>query len=161
MTFEANLGLGWQHLSYAGESDTSNLGIGGLCLGVGGWMNERLALTARLAGVTVSPESVDGNYRVNAFFLGGALQYWIDNHFWVGGGAGLAIASVSGYGEGDSRGGFGLDARVGYTFSQGTENTFNVSFELTPGFYMNDDENSGESGPSLTGIAILLGYQHL
>ncbi len=161
MTFEANLGIGWQRISYAGQSDTSDLGVGGLCLGVGGWMNERMAITARLAGVTVSADEFESDYRFSAFFLGGALQYWFDDHFWVGGGAGFAIASVSGGGEEDSRGGLGLDARVGYTFSQGTENTFNVSFELTPGFYSNDDDNSGEGGPTLTGIALMLGYQHL
>lgn len=58
--------------------------------------------------------------------------------------------------DSDSISGLGLDLRAGYTFTKGSENTFNVSMELNPGFY----SENGQSATSI-GIALLLGYQHL
>jgi hypothetical protein len=152
MTVELNLGLGWLQASDGNDSATSDLGIGGLSLGVGGWLNPKLAVTGRIAGVTLS----DNGATLSNVFFGPALQYWIDNHFWVGGGAGLAILALGGDSSGDSITGFGLDMRAGYTFNEGSENTFNASLEINPGFF-------SESGGSVTvtGIGILLGYQHL
>jgi hypothetical protein len=153
MTFELNLGLGWIQLSSGGESDTSDLGIGGLSLGIGGWLNPKLAITGRVAGVTLS----ENGSQLSNIFLGPAVQYWVDNHFWFGGGLGLGILAASNdSGSDDSLTGFGLDLRVGYTFNEGTENTFNASFELNPGFFSEND-----SSATFTGIGILFGYQHL
>jgi hypothetical protein len=152
MTFELNLGLGWIHISADEVSDTSDLGLGGLSIGVGGWLNEKLAITGRIAGVTLS----ENDSQLSNVFFGPSLQYWVDNHFWLGGGLGLAILAASGDNSEDSIRGFGLDLRVGYTFNEGSENTFNASFELNPGFF----SENGESA-TLTGIGILLGYQHL
>ena len=154
MTFEANLGLGWIRASTDNNSDTSDLSLAGLSLGVGGWMNDKLAITARIAGVT---DSESGGRLTHAFF-GPSAQYWVDDHLWLGGGAGLSVLAVSldNGPDPDAIRGFGLDLRAGYTFSTGTENTFNVSFELNPGFY---DQNG--TSATFTGIGILAGYQHL
>jgi hypothetical protein len=153
MTFEANIGFGWMRLSNDGYSDTSDLSLGGLNLGVGGWVNPHLAIGGRIAGVTRSDDGVRGT---NAVLVGG-VQYWVDDHFWFGGGIGLGVFAVSGDNiNGDSVSGVGLDARVGYSFATTSENTFNVSFELTPTFVSENDDSA-----SITGIALLLGYQHL
>lgn len=152
MTFELNLGLGWVRASANDTSDTSNLGIGGLSLGVGGWVSPKLAITGRIAGVTLS----ENGARLSDIFFGPSAQYWIDDHFWLGGGAGLGILAVSNNANSDSITGVGLDLRIGYTFSAGSENTINASFELNPGFF---SENG--SSATFTGIGILLGYQHL
>ncbi len=156
MTFEANIGLGWIRMSDDNQSETTDLGLGGLSLGLGGWVSPKLAITARIAGVTYSE---DGTSLSDVFF-GPAAQYWVDDHFWLGGGAGLGILAVSGDGVNpnadNSVTGFGLDFRAGYTFTAGSENTFNASFEINPGFF----ENNGYSA-TFTGIGILLGYQHL
>lgn len=152
MTFEANLGLGWIRASADGESDTSDLGIGGLSLGVGGWTSPKVALTARLSGVTLS----ENGAQLSHVFLGPAAQYWVDDHFWLGGGAGLSILAASNDVDRDSVSGFGLDLRIGYTFTSGSENTVNVSLELNPGWY---SENG--SSATFTGIGFLFGYQHL
>jgi hypothetical protein len=149
MTFEANLGLGW----ITGDSDTSDLGLGGLSLGLGGWVSPKLAITGRIAGVTLS----DNGARLSNVFFGPSLQYWIDDHFWLGGGLGVGILALSlDNGDGDSITGLGLDLRIGYTFTVGSENTINASFELNPGHF---SENGNSE--TLTGIGILLGYQHL
>lgn len=150
MTVELNLGIGWAHASDgdSGASTTSDVVLGGLDLGVGGWLNSKMALTGRIAGVSDSQNGVTAV----SVFVGPSLQYWLDNHFWLGGGAGFA--RVAAFSDGDSIGinGFGLDLRAGYTFTQNSENTFNLSVELTPGFY---------DGGNITGIALLAGYQHL
>jgi len=148
MTFEANLGIGWIHGSSNGDSYTSDVTVGGLDLGVGGWANPRLAITARIAGATYSEDSG----RLTSGALLGAAQYWIDDHFWIGGGLGLGIGVATRNNSSESHRGLGLDARAGYTFSTGTENTLNASIEITPTFI--DDV-------SLTSIALLFGYQHL
>ena len=58
----------------------------------------------------------------------------------------------------DSEGGFSLDLRAGYTFNEGTRNTFNLSFELNPGWYTNEQT---DYTVTVTGIGILLGYPYL
>jgi hypothetical protein len=149
MTVELNLGFGYASTSSdSGESSTSDVVLGGLDLGIGGWIGPNLALTGRIAGITDS----ENGFTVASVFVGPSLQYWVDNHFWLGGGAGLARFAVFGEGQSIGENGFGLDLRGGYTFSENTENTFNVSLELTPGFF---------DGASITGIAVLAGYQHL
>jgi len=152
MTLELNLGIGWLHAQADGDSDTSDLGIGGLSLGVGGWVNPQMAITGRIAGVTLSE---DGATLTNAF-IGPAIQYWVNPHTWIGGGAGIGVLRAAFEGDSESTTGFALDLRAGYTFNEGTESTFNISFELNPGFY---SENG--SSATITGIGILLGYQHL
>jgi hypothetical protein len=161
MTFEANLGLGWIRVSPDGEdSDTSDVGLGGLCLGVGGWVSPKLAITARLAGATVFDTIMGADFRYTNAFFGGSAQYWVDDHFWFGGGAGLGVYALhvdyNGESDGDSINGFALDMRAGYTFSATTESTWNVSFELNPAFYSDNGQDA-----TVTSIAILGGYQHL
>jgi hypothetical protein len=162
LTFEANIGLGM--LMYSTESDSESEGaVGGIALGLGGWINEKMAITARFAPVTYHESNDFIDFYLSAIFLGPSIQYWIDDHIWVGGGAGIAIAyaQVSGDGElaDDSRTGVGLDLRAGYTFSSPqTASTWNVSAEITPGFYSETDQ--GASG-RFTGFALLFGYQHL
>lgn len=154
LTFEANLGVGWIRLAADNDSDTSDAGVGGLCLGIGGWVGKNTAITARLAGVNYTENDI----RFSAIFLGPSVQHWIDKAFWVGGGIGLGIfgASSTYSDESDAIGGVGLDLRVGYSFNTQSENTFNVSFEVNPSFL----EENGERATA-TGIALLVGYQHL
>ena len=152
MTFELNVGLGWMYAQADGDSDTSDLGIGGLSLGIGGWVSPQLAITGRIAGVTLS----ENDATLSNIFVGPSVQYWLNPNAWIGGGAGVGILRLAAGGESDSVNGLSLDLRAGYTFNPGTENTFNISFELNPGFF----EQNGESA-TITGIGILFGYQHL
>ena len=41
-----------------------------------------------------------------------------------------------------SQTGFGVDLRAGYSFTSGSKNSFNVSVELTPGFFSNSNGGS-------------------
>ncbi|MBL0220626.1 MAG: outer membrane beta-barrel protein [Myxococcales bacterium] len=152
-TFEANLGLGWIHYSSDAGSDTSDIGLAGADLGAGAFVSPRLAITGRIAGVSLTEKGV----RLTSGVLVVAAQVWIDDHFWLGGGAGVGVLALSGdIPKNDSVTGLGLDFRAGYTFTTGNENTINLSLELTPTFL----EDQG-SKAKYTSIGILFGYQHL
>ncbi len=155
-TFEAGIGIGWIHYSASGISNTSDVGVAGPNLGVGHWISPRLAITGRIAGVTRS----DSGIRVTNAVVVGAAQYWADDHFWLAGGLGLGLLVLTGSSFDSSQDnvttGFGIDARVGYTFSQTHEHAFTVALELTPTLL----SNRGESA-RYTGIGFTFGYQHL
>lgn len=161
MTVELNLGLGF--LSNDNENTDTRTGLAGLNFGIGGWLNPNMAVTGRISVVTIGADEdelggLDG--RLSHLFLGPSLQYWANNNFWVGGGIGLSILYLSIEDielEDPWTEGFGLDLRGGYTFNTGGDSTFNVSVELTPGFY------SPEGGDeiTITGVSFLFGYQHL
>ncbi len=154
MTFEANLGAGWIHASGGGLSDNSDAAIAGLSLGVGGWISPDVAITGRIAGLTLSQNGANLSHE----FIGPSLQYWANDHVWFGGGIGLSLLALRGNNSGgqDSRTAFGMDLRAGYNFIATGENTVNLSIEVNPGFY-------SDQGTTITytGIGFLLGYQHL
>jgi hypothetical protein len=162
VTFEANLGVGYVRLSDTGNAAmNSDAALAGANLGIGGWINRQLAITFRIAGVQIKSMSFPpaGTTLVNAFF-GPSLQYWLSPNVWLGGGAGFSTYRfVSGCTQTSTNpcglNGFGLDARAGYSFGT-SANTFNLSVEITPGFY----SNSSASGTA-TGVAFLAGYQYL
>ncbi len=156
MTLELNLGFGMVWARSEGQDSETETALAGLNLGIGGWLNERMALTGRVSGTTFSPQ--DG-VRFTTGVIGPSLQYWTDDHIWVGGGVGLAFAAISVDGaneQPDPETGFGLDLRAGYTFSTGTVNTFNVSVEYNPGFFSFDG-----GSVQLNSFGLLFGYQHL
>jgi hypothetical protein len=131
-------------------------------LGVGGWLNDHLALSVRIAGVTDSENSA----RFTDGFFGPSLQYWFDSNFWIGGGAGLgvlAVSSASSASSSNTETGFSLDVRAGYSFSSSTAHTFNLSVELSPGWYSINTglDTGGSQSVSYMGVALLAGYQYL
>jgi len=160
LTFEANLGVGYIWVESEGQDSDKEVALGGLNIGVGGWLNPRMALSLRVAGVTYTDSQGDVDLRFTTGILGPHLQYWLDDHFWLGGGAGIGVAAVSiegpGVSDSDSETGFGLDLRAGYTFSTTSEHTWNVSFELTPSFITINEQDY-----TFYGAAVLFGYQHL
>jgi hypothetical protein len=159
LTFEANLGLALMRFSADDMSSDTERALGGLDLGFGGWLSDRLALTLRFAGGSYRPEE---GVRRTSVFVGPSVQLWTNDHFWVGGGLGFAVASVTVEDgpdlEDDS--GLGLDLRLGYTFNPASEHTFNVSVEYTPGFF-SVDTGVTEQEFTLSTFGVLLGYQHL
>ncbi len=151
MTVEVGLGVGWLNFSADSESETSDLGTS-LSFAVGGWINPQLAITGRIAAVGLSENDVS----VTHVFLGPALQYWLTDQVWFGGGVGFTGFGVSDGSRAERIDGFGFDLRAGCSLSVGGENTLNLSLELIPGFY----SEGGESA-RITGIGVLFGYQHL
>jgi hypothetical protein len=166
LTFEANLGLGliWSTVEGSDESSDSELAVG-LGLGLGGWVSPRLAISARLAGVSYSDEcsvGSDDTCTLNSTFFGPSLQYWVNEQVWFGGGIGVSVARTfrnASDEDGVSEEGLGLDLRAGYSFSAGGQSTFNISVEYTPGFYT-FETIIGDFDYTIHGFGILFGYQH-
>jgi hypothetical protein len=151
LTVEANLGVGWLTASnHQGQSADSDDGFGGLNVGVGGWIAPRVALSLRLASVTY----LESDGRLTGGFVGGALQFWPTENFWLGTGLGVGFASleIDDEPDVDPEAGMGFDLRLGYTPLIFGEHSLNVSLEVNPTFF---------DGFTLTGTALLVGYQFL
>jgi hypothetical protein len=129
---------------------TSVQGIGGLNLGFGGFLTPRVALTARLSGVTHYEEG--GIVYLGTF--GPNIQGWFDDHTFVGGGVGVGL--VAACADGDCAAitlKSGINLRIGYSFSKpGSTSSANLSLE-----YNTVDLDFG----SLSTVALLIGYQAL
>jgi opacity protein-like surface antigen len=163
VTFEANLGVGFVHVSSVGLSSDSENGRAapaGLELAVGGWLTRRLALTFRISGVDVRADDLASGYLINGFY-GPAVQYWFSPNVWVGGGVGFALWGTTGNDCETPSGsctvrGWGFDLRAGYTFMQSHRQSLNVSAEITPEHY-----NADGGSWTATGFGVLFGYQYL
>jgi hypothetical protein len=152
LTVEAGVGVG-QELGITAPS---------AALGIGAWISPRLALTARVAAVTLAPQHdvsplgalLVQDFRRTFVFAGPSLQYWLADHFWLGGGLGFADMVV----EGRDLHGVGADLRAGYTVG-----AFDISLEIMPSRFPTGggfDPITAMSKPSTTtGVALLAGYQ--
>lgn len=152
LTFEANLGLGFIWAEADGQETDKEVALGGLNIGLGGWISPQLAISLRIAGVTYSEDVGDQTARLSTGFFGPSAQYWVNENAWIGGGIGMGFVAVSFDGDTESETGIGFDLRGGYTFSTTSENTWNISLELTP---------SSIEDVNFYGFGILFGYQHL
>jgi len=179
LTFEGSIGLGamiyretWQGGSRNGLEYSEQTGAIGVAGSIGGFINPRIAISLRLASVNYSTDAFDGlggTYTRSALFIGPAIQYWVNQNFWVGGGIGYAIDHLSyqnDFGDvGDSVNdptGIGLSLRGGYTFWSQLRNSVYVQAEYTPGFYGEVGQGSyGAQSVQLNGFAVSIGYQYL
>jgi hypothetical protein len=149
VTFEANIGFGRLRLAADSGETATEAALGGLDLGIGGWISSRAAATVRIAGVTYS----EGGTQITNAFFGASVQYWLTDSFWLGAGAGLGLMSLTlDAGDPDTRSGLGLDFRVGARVLGSGHHTMNVSLEVNPTYL--------DRGTA-TGFALLLGYQYL
>src|SRR5450432_2466607 len=165
-TLEVNAGFGTQ--IYASEGDFSReTPQGGLSLGIGGWLERRVALSLRVAMVTFSPESSSDpqtaeHYRRTLIYVGPSLQYWATDRLWFG--AGLGASEYLWRGTNSRM--WGADLRAGYTFAQQRTHAFDISVEVTPTYWPEVGLLSlGTSIEPITAIStnvmILAGYQYM
>jgi hypothetical protein len=167
LTFEAGLGVGGLFV-FANGNDAAQgghvsgeLGVAAPSVRVGVWQTPRLALTLRLAAVTVAK---GGGADTNAF-LGPAFQFWITDRLWSGGGLGLsylqATSGTASYAVNDkspySALGVAMHFRSGYTFNPCSANTLNASLEVDPSFYF----AGGNASWTFTSVSLVFGYQYL
>lgn len=148
LTFELNLGIGSMIVSSDTDSK-SETSLAGLSLGIGGFVNKQLAVTARIAGGTYT----DDAGRLTQAFFGPAVQYWATPNVWLGGGIGLGVLAIDVNGAGsDSNTDLGFDVRAGYTFNPGTKHSFNISAEFT--------RSQADNG-AVSVVGVLAGWQIL
>jgi hypothetical protein len=161
LTVEGNLGITLAHVNAANTADQDGPYDSdrqpGFGVAVGWWLTPRLAITARYEELFVKNSSARN---FTYWVLGPHVQYWLEPRFWIGGGLGVARWSSDGMDAGDNGSGVGVDLRAGYAFGS-TRHTFNVSVEITPGWLDIDNGDGTTSRGTVTGVALLAGYQYL
>jgi len=150
-TFELSLGLGITNVAPEKGEGTTEGGLSGFNLGIGGFFNPSTALTLRISGTSFTKPVLGQDVQFVTGFLGPSLQYWLSDQAFVGGGLGIGILSTDQKDdEGDT--GLGIDLRAGYNFYISRNHAFHVAAELTPGVF---------DGGVVTGIGLQLGWQYL
>ena len=170
ITLEAELGVGIVYISdpqRAGltlfdgpdPSITTPPSLAGIDLAIGGFITPRLALTVRASDVDVTSIDARLSGATITAVIGPALQYWLTPAWWLGAGGGAALFTFTKSKCSVSNScftGWGLDARLGYTFIKSGKLSINVAAEVTPAFY-----SSLDATWNATGFALVFGYQYL
>jgi len=140
-TLMLDLGLGIQHDEAIGTTES---GLAGLNLGIGGFLTDRLALLLRASGTNVSY----GPVRQVSGTAAPALQYWVDDRLSLTGGVGLGLWSI----EDVNESGLGLVLGVDYAIWQSGRHGLFVGLDYAPAF--TDPE-------TVHNLGILFGWQLL
>lgn len=141
-TLLLDIGLGVQNDAFLEETNT---GLAGLNLGIGGFLNENLALMFRASGTNVE---IGNGVRQTSGVAGPAIQYWVSDNlnFIVGGGYGFWDI------EGTSESGGGLILGIGYTVANLGKHNFQIGLDFAPAFTDPD---------TVYNFGILIGWQLL
>jgi|GEM_PF-1254415 len=151
-TFLLSIGVGFQ--AAEGESES---GLGGLNLGLGGFINDNLAVLGRISGTTVSEEQSGIEASLISGTLGLTLQYWLNDRVFLEAGPGLGFAraeiSIAGLGSDTAdETGFGLILGGGFVVFNKKRNNIHIGVEYAPVFLDSVDINN---------IGITVAYQLL
>jgi hypothetical protein len=87
-TVLVNLGAGFQHDEFL--NDTAS-GVGGINFGIGGFVNEKIAILGRFSGTDVD----FGYASQTSGMAGGSIQYWVTDRFTIEAGLGSGFWSDS------------------------------------------------------------------
>ena len=122
-------------------------------LGVGVWLDPRLAIMARSTSLFLTTDSE----RTMIFVVGGGLQWWLSDHAWLGLDVGLA-PRLPEFRESDL--GASVDARIGYSLSTNARaerpspaHAIAFSFSVANAMFSGDD--------NVVTASLFLGYQYL
>lgn len=126
---------------------------------LGGMISPRAALMFEGWGAD-HPYSLAGNdYETINTFWTGAAQFWLNDIFWVKGGAGLAVlhetvnGGVNYYGSDVTHSGFALFGAAGVEILQSYNFALDIQGRIGNGFY-----NDSGGGFSVQNYAILVGF---
>lgn len=122
-TLMLDLGLGLQHDAAIGTTES---GLAGINLGIGGFLTDRLALLFRASGTNVAY----GPVRQVSGTAGPALQYWANDRLSVTAGGGLGLWSV----EDVNESGLGLVVGVHYAIWQSGRHSLFLGVDYAPAF---------------------------
>ena len=155
-TLLLSLGVGFQSLD--GEfTDESATGLGGLNLGLGGFIGDKTAIMARVSGTNATYEIVDGaEFSVLSGTLALTLQYWISDTVFIEGGPGVGFGEISAettFGSvSEDETGFGIVVGGGFVVFNKGKNNIHIGIEYAPAFL---------DGIDINNIGITVGYQLL
>ena len=122
-TLLLNIGVGFQRDEFFGTTET---GVEGINLGLGGFLNEDLALMFRTSGTSVT---YDAGTQVSGT-VGPTLQYWASDKLMLEGGAGLGLWDF----EGSNDAGFGMILGIGYSVWNNEGHSLYLGAEYAPAF---------------------------
>jgi len=145
-TLLLTLGAGYQNDAALSESAW---GLGGLNLGIGGFLNEDLALMFRVSGTNVSYDVTGGGSVSQVSGVGGVgVQYWPNDKVNVEGAVGMGFWDL----EGTSDQSFGLILGAAYAFFNSGKHNLQVGLEYAPAFTDPDTVHN---------LGIVFGWQFL
>lgn len=123
-----DIGVGVQDDSAIEETA---VGLAGLNAGVGGFLNENLALMFRIAGTNVTYNLGDVDYGQASGVAGPSLQYWLSDRLNVEAGGGVGFWSGS---TGDDNQGLGLILGAGFSLFNRGKHNLQVGVQYAPAF---------------------------
>ena len=122
-TLMLDVGLGFQRDEFIGTTET---GLGGINLGIGGFLTDNLALMFRASGTNVDY----GGTRQVSGTGGPAIQYWPNDRLSLVGGVGVGFWSV----EDINDTGLGLILGAQYAFFQRGRHNLFIAVDYAPAF---------------------------
>jgi hypothetical protein len=140
-TLLLTMGVGFQKL---GDSRDWETGLGGLNLGIGGFVSPDLAVMFRLSGTTVQY----GIYDIVSGVGGPGVQYWVSDSFNLEGALGLGFVD---YGGGWNQQAVGMLLGMGYSFYHKKKTSFQLGLEYGHVF----------TGSGVHSLVIAFGWQLL
>ena len=150
-TLLLNIGVGFQDDELLEESAT---GLGGLNLGIGGFISDNVALMVRISGTSVTYEidviGISGEFSQTSGVVALSAQYWVNDSFYIEGGPGIGFFDFNSGDETDRS--FGLLLGAGYTVFNSGRNNIQIGIEYAPAFI--------EEG-QINNFGITIGYQLL
>jgi hypothetical protein len=140
-TLELGLGLGITRVAVESLGSEVNVGLAPLSLSLGGFLSSDLALMARMAGTSWFEEVGDGDAQIGAYFYGIALQYYLSDAGFVGGGVGYGLLALNPFfsrsASYESEGGLAFTVRGGYAVYTSRNHWLGFTLELFPEFFDN------------------------
>lgn len=138
--FTMELGLGAAYTAVSGSNTfDGGFGLAPLSLTLGGFVSKNVSLGARAAGTSFFEKGTRETVQVLNGFYGLALQVFLSDHVFVGGGAGLGILTANPF-TGSTRGfpdpsvGFAMTGRAGFAFFAKRHHWLGVVIEAFPSF---------------------------
>lgn len=148
-TLLLTMGLGLQSNEFI---DESTAGLGGLNLGIGGFVSPDLAVMFRATGTNVTFDDI-GFFSTDVEVVSGAggvsVQYWPSDFVNLEGGVGFGFANSD---PGTDERGFGLILGAGFSFFHRAKNSLQVGVEYAPVFL---------DGGNVHNVSIAFGWQLL
>ncbi|MFC2085822.1 hypothetical protein ACFLRO_01275 [Bacteroidota bacterium] len=144
-TLFLGLGVGFQSDAVIEESA---VGLGGLALGLGGFVNENLAIMVRVSGTTVEYSTDQFSLTQTSGVGAITLQYWPSDKFNLEGGPGMGFWTT----EFSDDQAFGLIAAAGYSVFQSRKVNLQVGAEWAPAF---------TEGGTVSNLSLNFGFQLL
>lgn len=149
-TIGLDLGFGLTNGDPEGGGGSTEAGISGLNVSVGGFITPKLAIALRISSTLFQADYGFSSIWIQNGFVGGVVQAYVAPRMFVGGGAGMGIFQAP-FEEGtDNETGFALQGRFGYEIMQNRSNALHLALEISPAFY---------DGLRVTSIGFQFGWQ--